>query len=300
MDPLLFAVVAVAVTVGALAIYVGNGVLRSQRHSGDRLASLTTRDDMMQQDFSERAVAPVMQGLGRFALRFTPTGWVDRAQHKLVLAGWAERMDGNTWAAIRIISMVIGIVLLFVVTPLVDSTMMRLAVSGLILFLGFFGPEASLNRAIDDRRKEMERTLPDIIDLLVISVEAGLGFEAAMGRVVQNVPGELSKEFSRTLQETRVGVSRHDALRAMSERTDVDDLNSFILSLIQADQFGVSIARMLRVQADEMRVRRRQRIQERAFAAPVKMIFPMMFCIFPSIFIVILGPAAISISETLL
>ena len=146
----------------------------------------------------------------------------------------------------------------------------------------------------------MERTLPDIIDLLVISVEAGLGFEAAMGRVVQNVPGELSKEFSRTLQETRVGVSRHDALRAMSERTDVDDLNSFILSLIQADQFGVSIARMLRVQADEMRVRRRQRIQERAFAAPVKMIFPMMFCIFPSIFIVILGPAAISISETLL
>jgi len=300
MDPLLFAVVAVAVTVGALAIYIGNGVLRSQRGSGNRLASLSTRDDMMQQDFSQRAVAPVMQGLGRFALRFTPTGWVDRAQHKLVLAGWAERMDGNTWAAVRIIAMVASIVLLFVVMPLVDSTMMKFVAGGLIVFIGFLGPEASLNRAIDDRRKEMERTLPDIIDLLVISVEAGLGFEAAMGRVVQNVPGELSKEFSRTLQETRVGVSRHDALRAMSERTDVDDLNSFILSLVQADQFGVSISRMLRVQADEMRVRRRQRIQERAFAAPVKMIFPMMFCIFPSIFIVILGPAAINISNTLL
>ena len=300
MDPLILAVVAVAVTVGALTVYIGNGVLRSQKNSGSRLASLSTRDAVMQQDFSQRAVAPVMQGLGRFALRFTPTGWVGRAQHKLVLAGWAERMDGNTWAAIRIIGVVVSIVMLFIVVPLMDSTMTRLAVGGLILFIGFFGPEVSLNRAIDDRRKEMEKTLPDIIDLLVISVEAGLGFEAAMGRVVQNVPGELSKEFSRTLQETRVGVSRHDALKAMSERTDVDDLNSFILSLVQADQFGVSISRMLRVQAEEMRVRRRQRIQEKAFAAPVKMIFPMLFCIFPSIFIVILGPAAISISNTIL
>jgi tight adherence protein C len=297
MDPLLFAVVAVAVTVGALSVYIGNGVLRSQKSSGHRLASLNTRDDILEQDFSQRAVAPVMQGLGRFALRFTPTGWVGRAQHKLVLAGWAERMDGNTWAAIRIIAMVASVVLLFLAVPLVDGTTMKFGVGGLILFMGFFGPEASLNRAIDGRRKEMEKTLPDIIDLLVISVEAGLGFEAAMGRVVQNVPGELSKEFSRTLQETRVGVARQDALRAMVERTDVDDLNSFILSLIQADQFGVSIARMLRVQAEEMRIRRRQRIQEKAFKAPVKMIFPMMFCIFPSIFIVIIGPAAISITE---
>jgi len=297
MDPLLFAVVTVSVTVGALAVYIGNGVLRSQKSSGHRLASLNTRDDILEQDFSQRAVAPVMQGVGRFALRFTPTGWVGRAQHKLVLAGWAERMDGNTWAAIRIISMVASVVLLFVAVPLVESTTMKFGVGGLILFMGFFGPEASLNRSIDERRKEMEKTLPDIIDLLVISVEAGLGFEAAMGRVVQNVPGELSKEFSRTLQETRVGVSRQDALRGMVERTDVDDLNSFILSLIQADQFGVSISRMLRVQAEEMRIRRRQRIQEKAFKAPVKMIFPMMFCIFPSIFIVIIGPAAISITE---
>lgn len=297
MDPLLFAVLAVAVTVGALTVYIGNGVLRSQKSSGNRLASLNTRDDILEQDFSQRAVAPVMQGLGRFALRFTPTGWVGRAQHKLVLAGWAERMDGNTWAAIRIIAIVASVVMLFFVVPMVDSTTMKFGIGGLILFMGFFGPEASLSRAVDERRKEMEKTLPDIIDLLVISVEAGLGFEAAMGRVVQNVPGELSKEFSRTLQETRVGVARQDALRAMADRTDVDDLNSFILSLIQADQFGVSIARMLRVQAEEMRVRRRQRIQEKAFKAPVKMIFPMMFCIFPSIFIVIIGPAAISISD---
>ena len=298
MDPLLFVVISVSVTIAALVIWVGNGVLRAQKNTGNRLASLQTRDDVLEQDFSQRAVAPVMQGLGRFATRFTPTGWVAKSQHKLVLAGWAERMDGNTWAAIRIMSLIAGIVLAFILTPMVSGGVLRLAVAIMLVVIGFYGPEASLNRAIDDRRKSMERQLPDIIDLLVISVEAGLGFEAAMGRVVQNVPGELAKEFQRTLQETRVGVSRHEALKNMAERTDVEDLNSFILALIQADQFGVSIARMLRVQADEMRVRRRQRIQEKAFAAPVKMIFPMLFCIFPSIFIVILGPAVFNIADT--
>ncbi len=301
VDSLLFVVAAVTVTIAALVVYVGNGIVRSQRdRSGARLASLNSRQETLQVDFSQRAIAPVVTTLGRFALRFTPVGWVDRAQKKLIWAGWNERMDGNTWAAIRIVGIVVGIVGAFFVVPLVDSVMLKLAVGGLVVVIGFFGPEAMLTRAIDDRRQKMERQLPDIIDLLVISVEAGLGFEAAMGRVVQTVPGELAVEFQRTLAETRVGVSRHEALRNMAERTDVDDLNSFILSLIQADQFGVSIARMLRVQAEEMRVRRRQRIQEKAFAAPVKMIFPMLFCIFPSIFIVILGPAAINISNNLL
>ena len=167
------------------------------------------------------------------------------------------------------------------------------------MIIGIFGPEARLNGAIGKRRTEIEQQLPDVIDLLVISVEAGLGFDAALGRVIQNVPGELAREFQRTLQETRVGVSRVDALRSLAARTDVDDLNSFVLALIQADQFGVSIARVLRVQAEEMRIRRRQRAQERAFAAPVKLIFPLLIFIFPALFIVILGPAAITIYETL-
>ncbi len=299
ISDLMFVVLSVSVTVLALAYYVGNGVLKSQKQSVSRLASLQTRDDILDQDFSARAVAPVMQGLGRFALRFTPTGWVEKSQKKLIHAGWSERLDGNSWAAIRIIAMIGGVVLMIVAVPLMDPGMMRWFVGITCLVIGFYGPEASLNRAIDDRRKSMERQLPDIIDLLVISVEAGLGFEAAMGRVVQNVPGDLAQEFQRTLQETRVGVSRHEAFRNLSERTDVEDLHSFILAIIQADQFGVSIARMLRVQADEMRVRRRQRIQEKAFAAPVKMIFPMLLCIFPSIFIVIVGPAAINISRAL-
>ncbi len=294
MSPTLLVVLAVGASVGALVFYVGMGLVRS-KESSSRLAGLQTRTDTLDRGFSERAVAPVFEGVGRFALRFTPQGWVESSQHKLVLAGKADRMDGNTWAAIRVISVVISFLLWLLVQGLVGDSMWKLILLGVMLAMGFFGPQAYLNRRIDARRSAMERQLPDVIDLLVISVEAGLGFEAAMGRVVQNVPGELSREFSRTLQETRVGVSRNVALRDMAERTDVDDLNTFILSLIQADQFGVSIARMLRVQADEMRVRRRQRAQERAFAAPVKLVFPLVFFIFPAIFVVLLAPAAMRI-----
>ncbi len=296
MSELMVAVVASAVAIGALTFYVGNGVLRARRSSSRRLASLQTRDEVLSTGISERAIAPIIEGLGKFALRFTPQGWVNKAQKKLVYAGKADRMDGNTWAALRIIALIGVLVMFFIVQSAFGTPIQKLMLFGVLMGIGFVGPEAILNRRIDERRKEMEKSLPDLIDLLVISVEAGLGFEAAMGRVVQAVPGELSREFTRTLQETRVGVSRHKALRALAERTDVDDLNAFVLALIQADQFGVSIARMLRVQADEMRVRRRQRAQEKAFAAPVKLVFPLVLCIFPSMFVVLLGPAAINIA----
>ncbi len=296
MSELMIAVVASAVAIGALAFYAGNGVLNARRSSSRRLASLQTRDEVLTSGISERAIAPIVEGLGKFALRFTPQGWVNKAQKKLVYAGMADRMDGNTWAALRIIALIGVLVLFFIVQSAFGTPIQKLMLFGVLMAIGFVGPEAVLNRRIDERRKEMEKSLPDLIDLLVISVEAGLGFEAAMGRVVQAVPGELSREFTRTLQETRVGVSRHKALRALAERTDVDDLNAFVLALIQADQFGVSIARMLRVQADEMRVRRRQRAQEKAFAAPVKLVFPLVLCIFPSMFVVLLGPAAINIA----
>jgi tight adherence protein C len=297
---LLFAAIAVGLAVGGLILYVGNGVVARQQGSSQRLAGLQSRTDVLDQGFSERAVAPLLEGLGKGVLRFTPTGWVAKKQHKLVLAGWSERFDGNSWAAIRLLAIAASFILWLVFQGFASSSTTKLVMLGLFLVFGVFGPEARLNGAIGKRRKEMEQQLPDVIDLLVISVEAGLGFDAALGRVIQNVPGQLAREFQRTLQETRVGVSRTDALRNLTARTDVDDLNTFVLALVQADQFGVSIARVLRVQAEEMRIRRRQRAQEKAFGAPVKLIFPLIFFIFPALFIIILGPAAISIYETLL
>jgi tight adherence protein C len=297
---LLFAAIAVGVAIGGLVLYVGNGLVARQQTSSQRMASLQSRSDVLESGFSERAVAPLLEGLGRGVLRLTPTGWVEKKQHKLILAGWSERLDGNSWAAIRVLTSAASFGLWLLFQGFATSPTTKLVMLGFFLVIGVFGPEARLNSAIGERRKSMERQLPDVIDLLVISVEAGLGFDAALGRVVQNVPGELGREFQRTLQETRVGVSRTDALRNLMIRTDVDDLNTFALALIQADKFGVSIARVLRVQAEEMRIRRRQRAQEKAFGAPVKLVFPLMLFILPALFIVIMGPAAISIYDSLI
>ena len=190
-----------------------------------------------------------------------------------------------------------GIVLAYFARPLAGSFMQTIMLVFFPIVLGFFGPDAWLSRKIGDRRKSMQKALPDVLDMLVISVEAGLGFDSALARVVQTVPGPLSEEFFRMLQETRVGVARRDAMRHLSERTDLDELRSFLLAMMQAEAFGVSIARVLRVQADEMRVKRRQRAQEKAFAAPVKIVFPLVFCIFPALFVVLLGPAGIQIAS---
>jgi tight adherence protein C len=300
MDQALFAAIAVGVSIGAGAVFVGGGVLKARASASRRLAGLReTRSEVLERGFSERAVAPMFQGIGRFFMRWTPQGWGARVEKRLMIAGWAPRLDGSSWAAIRVLVAILGVALAVFVSGQLVGTARLAGVVG-SLAIGALGPEAILSRRVDERKAAMERDLPDIIDLLVISVEAGLGFEGALGRVVQNVPGELSDEFSRMLQETRVGVSRNVALKSLAERTDVDDLNTFIMALTQADAFGVSISRMLRVQADEMRVRRRLRAQERAFAAPVKMTFPLVLCIFPGIFVVLLGPAAIQITKSIL
>jgi tight adherence protein C len=162
---------------------------------------------------------------------------------------------------------------------------------------GYFFPQLALKQTIDTRKANITKSLPDALDLLTICVEAGLGFDSAMSKITEKWDDELSNEFGRVLQEIRLGKVRREALRAMAERVDVADVTSFTASIIQADQLGVSIAKVLRIQSDQMRIKRRQRAEEKAHQAPIKMIFPMVFLTFPSIYIVLLGPAILIVKE---
>ena len=297
---LLFPVVAVFIAAIALFLWVGSGVIKAQRASIDRLGVYgkeALREQQLAKSLSERAIAPVVLGMGKFLNRFTPVSYLNNINHKLVLAGSPANLDAPSFVVIKVFTTMAGIVLSYFARPLAGSFMQTIMLVFFPIILGFFGPDAWLSRKIGDRRKTMQKALPDVLDMLVISVEAGLGFDSALARVVQTVPGPLSEEFFRMLQETRVGVARREAMRHLSERTDLDELRSFLLAMMQAEAFGVSIARVLRVQADEMRVKRRQRAQEKAFAAPVKIVFPLVFCIFPALFVVLLGPAGIQIAS---
>jgi tight adherence protein C len=300
VEPLLIvALAATFVFVAFMVLWIGNGVLRAQQSAADRLAvygKASLREETLAKPLSERAVAPVILRVGSALRRFTPVGYLEKTQRKLMLAGYPGNLDAPAFVVIKLLATAAGVFLAFFTVRFASDTMQRVLLFGLPIALGYFGPDAWLNRKVDERTTAMQRALPDILDLLVISVEAGLGFDSALARVVGTVPGPLSEEFFRMLQETRVGVSRRDAMRHMMDRTDLNELRSFLLAMLQAEAFGVTIARVLRVQADEMRVKRRQRAQEKAFAAPVKLVFPLVFCIFPSLFIVLLGPAAIQIS----
>lgn len=304
MTPLMIAVV-LAVAVAALTFVVGTATAERAdvRESLRRLEGYQiqdVRDQEMLVPISQRVFAPLFDGLTGLARRFTPSGFGEGIAQKLVLAGSPPKLNVDKVLVLKLL----GIVSVIVWAPLVLALGLFGGVMAIVVIVVLWGcsfmyPDVLVNRLIEDRQKQISRKLPDILDLLVISVEAGLGFEQALDRTCTAVPGALSDEFRRVLHEIRIGSSRADALRAMSERTDVPDLRAFILAMLQADTFGVSISRLLRAQADEMRTRRRLRAQEQAQKAPVKMLFPLVFCIFPSIFVVILGPALIQISESL-
>ncbi len=259
-------------------------------------------DNELQGSFMDRIGKQMFNGVGDLGRRFTPAGYIEKVRHKFVMAGRDSTAEVDRFLASRVFAMcAIPLVLgfMFVWNPLEFAGMTRIMIVGLSIAILVLGPEAKLTRAVDSRQVAIMQDLPDILDLLTISVEAGLGFEQALDRTISTVPGPLSTEFARMLGETRAGASRADAMRAMDKRIDISEVRSFVLAILQADTFGVSIGRVLRAQADEMRIRRRQRAQEKAMKAPVKMLIPMVFCIFPALFVVILVPAMIQIVETL-
>ena len=263
---------------------------------GDYEAPVIKREEDLKDSFAER----VLQPAGRFVLsqagRLLPTTYLDRVREKLVLAGRGEPEEVDRFYVARVLSIVAIPFLWLVVwklTSLTGTTL--LAALAFVALAGAVGPDAWLNRIVADRQFAIRRKLPDVLDLLTISVEAGLGFEQALARTVTLVPGPLSDEFSRMLGEMRAGSSRADALTALDARTEIRELRSFILAMLQADNFGVSVGSILRHQAEEMRVRRHQLAQEQAQKAPVKMLFPMVFCIMPALFVIIAGPAVLGI-----
>jgi len=263
--------------------------------------SVSLRDKEMAENFGQRVLVPIVGVAGRLAKKVTPIDARDRIARKLLLAGSPAGWDAERVIAFKIIGAVAGVVGGIAFTSFVKlSGMAGIVVIALLGVAGFILPDSLVSSKVDDRQKEILRTLSDTLDLLTISVEAGLALNAAIAQVVQNVPGVLSQEFARMLQEIQLGVSRSDAFRHLADRTDVEELNAFALAMIQADVFGVSIASVLRTQAQQLRIKRRQRAEAKAQQTPVKIVFPLILCILPALFVVIVGPGAIRIARTFL
>ncbi len=247
--------------------------------------------------FADRVLAPLRQrslAVGRW---LTPDDYAARVRRRLDLAG-----NPTNWDAERVLAAKVmwGLVLggtTAILALLLGWGFVGLVIAAGLAVLGFFGPDLWLNQVAEKRGEAMRRALPDSLDLLTISVESGLAFDSAMSHVASNTTGPLADEFQRTLQEMQLGTRRQDALRAMAERTSVQDLDYIVSALVQADSFGIPIADVLRVQSSEMRLKRTQRAEETAAKMPVKILFPVMLCILPATFVVILGPAAIRIME---
>jgi len=253
------------------------------------------RDRELAEPVRDRVLLPLVHNLVNLGKVFTPADYVAKVRHRLTVAGKPTQEQLDRFLAVRVITIAlipVWFFLSFFVLKL--SGTMSLLVFALMSLASVLGPDAILNRRMAERQQAIRVKLPDILDLLTISVEAGLGFEQALDRTVGAVPGPLSDEFARMLGEVRAGARRSDAMRALDERTDVTEVRSFVLAILQADTFGVSIGRVLRSQADEMRIRRRQMAQEQAQKAPVKMLIPMVFCVFPALFVVVIGPAVLS------
>jgi tight adherence protein C len=258
-------------------------------------------DEELARPFAQRVISPLTGSLAGSLVRFTPTAVRRRVDDKLSAAGGFSGLSTDGFlllCAFVAVSAALVVGGLLGVAGAPAAKVVGEAIIGLVI--GAVIPVLLLNRKIAARRQSIQGDLPDALDLLTVSVEAGLGFDGALSRLAEKMKGPLAEEFGRTLQEMRIGVPRRDAMRAMGQRCNVDDLSLFTAAVVQADQLGVSIGNVLRVQSAAMREKRRQRAQERAQKAPVKMLIPLVVFIFPAIFVVLLGPAVIQLMSSFL
>ena len=293
----------IAVLAAAAVLLVTYGV--AARPSEDavqaRLSQLVVQpkslEEMeMQRPFSERVLRPMIQRLSRAGKR-QEGGMIAKVDLKLQRAGYPGGLRGADWVGVKLLS-AIGFAILFLLVGLLvtGGAFMVALLFGLFgVAVGYLAPEFWLGRKMRARSMAMILQLPDALDLLTISVEAGLGFDAALAKVVEKMEGPLVDEFRQALAEVRMGRTRREALRDVATRADAQPVSNFIGAIVQAEQLGVPIAKVLQIQSNQLRIERRQRAEEAAAKAPVKMLFPMVGCIFPTIFIVILGPAVVTV-----
>jgi tight adherence protein C len=257
----------------------------------------------MSQPFTERIIYPLARRLGELAIRFTPQNALNSVSRKLELAGNPGRMDPTLFLSLQFIAAGIFATLIILVFTLGPTKWPfgRVVLAGLGFgLLGFYFPQLWLGSKITRRQKGIRKAMPDALDLLTICVEAGLGFDAAMSKVSEKWETELSLAFARVIKEVQLGKPRREAMRDMADRIGLPELTSFVAAVIQSEQLGVSMAKVLRIQSDQMRIKRRQAAEEEAHKVPIKMLVPMALLIFPSLMIVLLTPAALKLAKSAL
>ncbi len=300
MLPLLIAVVASAAVLLIFYGLAGSQPVDPVQARLTQLGSMQARtlEEMeLQQPFFERTIRPLALRLSGVAQRFTSANKTNKTEKKLALAGNPADLRTRDFLGLKVvvaIAFAIGAFFLFGIV--LGAGFFGIIMTIIFVAVGFMAPEFWLSRRVKKRQKQILLAVPDTLDLLTISVRAGLGFDAALAKVVEKTKGPLADEFRRCLAEIRVGKTRRESLRDVVSRTEVQALTSFIGAIIQAEQLGVSISKVLQVQSEQLRIERRQRAEEMAAKAPIKMLFPLVGCIFPSLFIVILGPAIILIA----
>jgi tight adherence protein C len=305
-------IVMVLAIVIVAALVVVAGVQKSKNLAEDplaeRLAEYSQRGESVSleqielaQPFSERVVMPFMRRLGEISTRFTPQNVLEQTRIRLELAGNPGRMDASTFMILHFVAAVVLGSLIFVISLFSHTFSLPIKILLVVVFtvLGYFLPDLLLKSRIDSRQKSVRKAMPDALDLLTICVEAGLGFDAAMSKVHEKWDNELALAFGRVIREIQLGKLRREALRDMAERLGIAEMTSFVAAVVQSEMLGVSMAKVLRIQSDQMRVRRRQYAEEQAHKAPIKMIFPMGLLIFPALMIVLLTPAALRLMGSL-
>jgi tight adherence protein C len=263
---------------------------------GERLNTFTERamtleELELQQPFSQRVLAPAARSVLAVLGKYGPKQSAERLRVNLQMAGNPGGITPAMFVGLRVVLALALGVIITLVTFRTMALPQALMYSAIGFLLGYMLPVYWLGSKMKARKKSITKALPDALDLLCISVEAGLAFDLALQRVTQKWDDELSREFKKVLSDIRLGRTRREALKDLAQRTGVEDVQTFTAAVIQADQLGVSMSKILRLQSDQMRVRRRQRAEELAQQAPIKMLFPLVFLIFPALFVVILGPA---------